>query len=95
MKFLRGVLLLLTKLLVLLTILNVKLLSFDINQSYWGGGIRPLRGEGDPNSTKIGSRRELKLYIFGAEHFEKIKGFKEKLALFGVLIEHFAKFGSS
>ena len=56
-----------------------------------------LRG-GDPNSTKIGSRRDLKLHIFGAkgaENFEKMKGFKEKLALFGVLRENFAKFGST
>ena len=53
---------------------------------------------GDPNSTKIGSRRDLKLHIFGAEgaeNFEKMKVFKEKLALFGVLRENFAKFGST
>ena len=60
------------------------------------GGGSALRG--GANSTKIGSRRDLKLHIIGAEgaeNFEKMKGFKEKLALFGVLRENFAKFGST
>ena len=53
----------------------------------WG----TLAQRGDPNSTKIGSRRDLKLHIFGAEgaeNFEKIKVFKGKLALFGILREN-------
>ena len=48
----------------------------------WRGRTSDLRG--DPNSTIIGSRRDLKLHIFGAEgaeNFEKMKGLKEKLAL--------------
>ena len=43
---------------------------------------------GDPNSSKIGFRRDLKLHTFdaeGAENFEKMKVFKGKIALFGVL----------
>ena len=50
---------------------------------------------GDPNSTKIGCRRDLKLHTFGAEGaeiFEKMKVFKGKMALFGVLRENLAKF---
>ena len=42
---------------------------------FWGG---PWPLGGDPNSTKIGSRRDLKLHILGAEgaeNFEKNGGF--------------------
>ena len=62
----------------------------------WRGRTSDLRG--DPNSTIIGSRRDLKLHIFGAEgaeNFEKMKGLKEKLALFGDLRENFATFVST
>ena len=51
--------------------------------------------KGDPNSTKIGARRDLKLQIFGAEGaeiFETMKVFKGKLALFRVLRENLAQF---
>ena len=54
-------------------------------QSYWGG-TSALRG--GPQLHKIGSRRDLKLHIFGAEgaeNFDIMKSFLEKLALFGVL----------
>ena len=57
------------------------------------GGISAFRG--DPNSTEIGSRRDLKLRIFsaeGAENFESIKVCKEKLTFLEVLRENLAKF---
>ena len=69
--------------------------SHKRNQRLGGGDLGPW---GDPDSTKIGSRSDLKLHIFGAEgaeNFAKMKGFKEKLTLFGVLRENFAKFGST
>ena len=56
------------------------------------GGPWPLGG--DPNSTKIGSRRDLKLHIFGAEggeNLEKMKVFNAKLTFNGVLRENLAK----
>ena len=59
------------------------------------GGISAFRG--DPNSTEIGSRRDLKLRIFsaeGAENFESIKVCKEKLTFLEVLRENLAKFWS-
>ena len=58
------------------------------------GDIGP-KEVGDPNSTKIGSRSDLKLHVFGAkgaENFEKMKVFKGKLALFGILRENAAEF---
>ena len=61
------------------------------SEGFGGGGPRPKGGGG--NSTKIESRRDLKLHIFsakGAENFERIKVFKEKCAFFGILRENLA-----
>ena len=59
-------------------------------------GDPPPRG--DPFGHKTPNFWDIKLQIFGAEgaeNFEKMKDFKEKLALFGDLRENFAKFGST
>ena len=63
-----------------------------------------IRGSFWGTSTKMGTPtsknrvvRDLKLKIFGAEgadNFKMIKGFKEKLALFGVLVRTLTKFES-
>ena len=58
---------------------------------FFGGGEGGSALRGGPNSTKIGSRRDLKLHTFGAEgaeNFEKMKVFKGKMALFGILREN-------